>query len=53
MGDEEQKPVAFELSAEKWKAMTPQERLQYANQLHKQKLEEMKENRDSSEQSES
>jgi hypothetical protein len=43
MGDEEKKSVAYELNAEKWKAMTPAERLQHVNALHEQVLEAMKE----------
>jgi hypothetical protein len=43
VGDEEKKPVVFELNAEKWKAMTPAERLAHVNQLHKQMVEAMKE----------
>jgi hypothetical protein len=53
MSADENKPVEFELNAEQWKAMTPQERLQHANQLHKQLLAEMNEDSDSSEQSDS
>ena len=52
MGDEEKKPVVFELNAEKWKAMTPAERLQHVNQLHKQMVEAMQEEEDSSQQTE-
>lgn len=48
MGDEEKKPVVFELNAEKWKAMTPAQRLQHVNQLHKQMVEAMQEEEDSS-----
>ena len=52
MGDEEKKPVVFELNAEKWKAMTPVERLAHVNQLHKQMVEEMKEEDSSDEEKE-
>jgi hypothetical protein len=52
VSDDEKKPVVFELNAEKWKAMTPQERLQHANQLHKQMLAAMQEEEDSSQQTE-
>lgn len=52
MGDEEKKPVPFDLNAEKWRAMTPQERLEHANQLHKQMLAAMQEEEDSSQQTE-
>jgi hypothetical protein len=48
VGDEEKKPVVFELNAEKWKAMTPAQRLQHVNQLHKQMVEAMQEEEDSS-----
>jgi hypothetical protein len=49
VSDEEKKPVVFELNAEKWKAMTPAERLQHANQLHKQMVEAMEEEDSSNE----
>ena len=52
MSDEEKKPVVFELNAEKWKAMTPAERLQHVNQLHKQMVEAMKEEDSSDEKKE-
>jgi len=50
--DEEKKPVVFELNTEKWKAMTPAERLAHVNQLHKQMVEAMQEDEDSSQQTE-
>ncbi len=49
MGEEEKKPVVFELNAEKWKAMTPAERLRHVNQLHKQMVEAMEEEDSSNE----
>ena len=52
MGDEEKKMVVFELNAEKWKAMTPAERLRHVNQLHKQMVEAMEEEDSSKEQEE-
>ena len=52
MGDEEKKPVVFELNAEKWKAMTPAERLAHVNKLHKQMVEAMKEEDSSDEEKE-
>jgi len=52
VGDEEKKPVVFELNAEKWKAMTPAERLAHVNQLHKQMVDAMKEEDSSDEEKE-
>jgi hypothetical protein len=49
VGEEEKKPVVFELNAEKWKAMTPAERLRHVNQLHKQMVEAMEEEDSSNE----
>ncbi len=48
MGDEEKKPVVYEINAEKWKAMTPAQRLEHVNRLHKQIVESMLEEEDSS-----
>ena len=52
MGDEEKKMVVFELNAEKWKAMTPTERLRHVNLMHKQMLEAMTEEDSSNEEEE-
>ena len=52
MGDEEKKPVVYEINAEKWKAMTPTQRLEHVNRLHKQMVEAMQEEEDSSQQTE-
>jgi hypothetical protein len=52
MSEDEKKPVVYEVNAEKWKAMTPHERLQHANQLHKQMLAAMQEEEDSTQQTE-
>lgn len=48
MAENEKKPVVYELNAEKWKAMTPAQRLEHVNRLHKQIVEAMQEEEDSS-----
>lgn len=48
MSENEKKPVVYELNAEKWKAMTPAQRLEHVNRLHKQIVEAMQEEEDSS-----
>ena len=48
MSDEEKKPVVYELNAERWKVMTPAQRLEHVNKLHKQIVEAMLQEEESS-----
>jgi hypothetical protein len=50
MSDNEKKPLIFPLVREKWKSLSPAERLEHAKQLHKQMVEALLAEQDSTEQ---
>jgi hypothetical protein len=52
MSAEDETPIVGPLDATKWAALTPAERLEHANKLHKQILQAMKEQEESSDETE-
>lgn len=50
MSHSENKPLIFPLDGEKWKSLSPAERLEHAKQLHKQMVEALLAEQESAEQ---